>query len=415
MELEKIKKYFKILQENQKINKRKKNKTKNSLIKKNIDIYQHTNINTDTNINVNILNNLEYDEYIRELNDIKFEKTELLYKTYDDITSRIFDEINNVDISKYILPSDHIDCVVTGGGLRGYYIYGSLMLLKKMIDNSIVKVRKFIGFSAGAFLSIFIFSGINPKIIRNINDFALVNNSNFPIDKIMLKVCWELLPENIHELINGKVTILVSKSIFAGKRDVYIDKFESKIHLMKVLHATSYIPFVTTNKFKGVDIDGVRYYDGVFSSKNIINFNNDLPQLVFETNDVNYELSSTFSFKDKFPEFIILKGLIQFEKFIDNIKDNKHHENKFFPFKWIESIDNINLPKSNLPKSNLQEPNSSKPNTDISEKDKIINQYDKNYDHMTLKKKKQKGRYLHEGGLLFLLMVSELFFYIFKK
>ena len=176
---------------------------------------------------------------------------------------------------------------------------------------------------------------------------------------------------------------------------------------MKVLHATSYVPFITTNKFKGVDINGQRYYDGAFSSKNIVNFNNDIPQLVFETIDVNYDLSSTFSFNDKFPEFIVLKGLIEFEKFICNIKENKHGDNKKFPFRWIESVDKINLFVSNM---NLLDKNNKK--STIQKKDYSN---DLCYDHINFKKKVERNKYIHDGGLFFLLAVSEFFFHILKK
>jgi len=281
-------------------------------------------------------------DYIIEIINLKFKGINILKKEYNNTATKIFELIKLKDTEKLKLPSDYFDCIVLGGGLKGYYVYGSLILLKKMMEDGVIKIRKFIGISAGAFLSVFIFSNIDPKIIININKFAIKNNSTYTIDKIMLKICWELLPNNIHELINGKVSILISKSLLAKNREQYIDNFDSKLHLMQVLHATCYFPFVTTNNFKGVSIKGSRYYDGVFSNYNPTTFENDIPQLVFHTMDVDYPLKNTINFNDLFPEIIITRGLLEFEKFIKNLKKNKFEQNKKIPIKWIDTFEKIN-------------------------------------------------------------------------
>ena len=264
-----------------------------------------------------------------------------------------------------------------------------------MIDIGKIKIRKFIGVSAGAFLSIFVLSGLDLNIIRNINDFALKNNSKYPIDKIMIKICWELLPDNIHEIINGKLSILISKSVMSNKRQKYINKFKSKIHLLKVLHASSYIPGITSNNFNGINIDGERYFDGSFSNFTPIKFNNNLPQLIFQTWNVDYSISNTFSFKDQFPEFIIFKGLIEFEKFLINLEQNKFEENKIFPIKWIESINTINKYKKIKSISN--------------------NKYNHIKEYLILKKKTKMENNFIKIFLLFFLTIYEVIYLLSQK
>jgi hypothetical protein len=348
----------------------------------------------------------------------KFKSVHILKKDYDDITTNFFDNIKKKDVSKYILPSDYFDCIVLGGGIRGYYVYGSLILLKKMMDIGTIKIRKFIGTSAGAFLSVFIFSNIDPKIIRNVNNFAIKNNLEFSIDKIMLKACWELLPDNIHELINGKVTILISKSLLSKEREQYIDHFDSKLHLMQILHASSYIPFLTTSNFRGISIKGERYFDGIFSNNNPTNFDNDIPQLVFHTWDVDYPLASTLNFNDNFPELIIMRGLLEFEKFIKNLENHKYHENKKIPIKWIDTLDKIHsLTQSNKKKKSVMnetnnetelldnETNSSK----IIKTKKYRNKF---YNHLkeynNFKKNVESNRNINKILLIFFLTISEI-------
>ena len=365
--------------------------------------------------NANIIND---HDYIIQIVNTKFDSEDLLNKKYDDIVSNIFDTIKNYDVSNLSLPSEHFDCIVNGGGIKGYYVYGSLIILKKMMDLNKIKIRKFIGHSAGAFLSVFIFSGLDPIIIRNFNDFALKNNSKFHVDKILLKAFWELMPENIHELINGKVSIVISTPLMSKQRHLMIDKFNSKLHLMQILHATSYIPFLTTDTFKGVNIGGERYYDGGFSNISFVNFKNDIPQLVFNTWDVEYSLSKTFSFKDKFPEYIILKGTIEFEKFINNIGEKNFEENKLFPIKWIESLKNIKKYKrenSNLVK--LSKKNSNSHIETIKSEQMLKSSYGHNHiaEYNDFKKKSKINNQMQKIITIFFLTLAELFSMLLKK
>ena len=319
-----------------------------SEIMKNEILNSKTNdIDLENNATVNNNNSTNEHEYILKIVNLKYRSTNKLFKKYNDYSSKIFESIKNHNIEKYVLPAKEIDCLVLGGGLKGYYVFGSLLLLKKMIDSGKIKVRKFIGISAGAFLSVFLFSNLDPQIIRNLNDFAIKNNSHYAIDHIMLKACWELLPENIHELINGKITILVSKGPLLNNKEKYIDHFESKLHLLQVLHASSFIPFITSKNYSGVSIKGEKYFDGAFSNYNPTNYSNDIPQLVFHTSQVNYSLSNTINFKDQMPELIILKGLLEFEKFIINHLKNKTYKNDEYPIKWIDP--NIKDENTNLP------------------------------------------------------------------
>ena len=211
-----------------------------------------------------------------------------------------------------------------------------MIILRKMIMENKIKIRKIIGLSAGAFMAVFIASCLPTKSIRNLHDFALINRKKHSIDNILLKACWEIYPENIHELINGKIKILISKATYTKTEEVYIDKFESKLHLMLVQHASCFIPLITSNNIKGININGHTYFDGGFVNYSPIIKNNDKSQLVFYTHDVDYKYS--FNFKDTCIELIILKGAIEFEKFIKQLMNNKS-DIKNIPIKWINKSD----------------------------------------------------------------------------
>jgi hypothetical protein len=135
---------------------------------------------------------------------------------------------------------------------------------------------------------------------------------------------------------------------------VIIDNFESKEHLLKVLHATSFIPFFTSNDTNGVNINDRTFYDGAFTNNLPLNISNDIPKLVFITSKVEYTHSYMFKILDRCPELLILRGAIEIEKFIKYLKiSDKLPSNKKIPIEWVTSIKHSNkLSKTNS--DNLQ-------------------------------------------------------------
>ena len=211
-----------------------------------------------------------------------------------------------------------------------------------MIELNQINIRYFTGVSSGAYVSLFTILNIPVKNIRNMYEFARKNKHRHDLNKIFSKICEHILPSNVHELCVGKLRILVSKFTLKGLRPVIIDKFESKEHLIKILHATSFIPFLTTSEFNGVKIDGEQYFDGAFTNNTPIIYEHDLPQLVFNTPSVNYSNSYAFKIIDSNPEKLIVSGAIDIEKFInlinsDNLDNLTNKEIKLFPFKWLPS------------------------------------------------------------------------------
>jgi len=289
----------------------------------------------------NIVNNITTDEY--------YNNEEILKKSFDDITTKILDNIEDIDVSELKFPKKKFDCVFMGGGLKGYYLFGAIIILRKMINNKQIKIRNFICVSIGALAAVFLLSGISIHKMRNIYEFAR-NNNKYDLNKITLKVCDELLPDNVHELCNGRVKILVSKLTLTGMKQEIISKFKSKKDLLGIIHATSCIPYFTNKNILGVKINDNIYYDGAFTNNLPILKNNDIPQLIFHTNNVEYTHNYIFNTNDKCPELLILRGVIEMEKFIKQLSSNDSHNkdilnvNKNIPIEWI----NKNIEKTNV-------------------------------------------------------------------
>jgi len=283
--------------------------------------------------NIKEQNNNDNDKYVNE---------DIISTSFNDISYKLLENIDKIDVSELKFPTKEFDCILSGGGFKGYYLFGAAQILKKMIKNKQIKIRKYIGVSIGAIVSVFLLSDIPIHIIRNIYEFARHNNK-YDLNQITIKACQKILPENIHELCNNKIKILVSELTFKGMVPVYIEKFNSKEHLLKVIQATCYIPYLTSTTISGVKIDDKIYYDGAFTNNVPIIKNNDIPQLVFHTRNVEYKKWYMFNTKDKCPELLILRGAIEMERFIKhlyNIEVNKKNSSddskiKNIPIEWI--------------------------------------------------------------------------------
>ncbi len=267
-----------------------------------------------------------------------FENEDIIGTSFNDISYKFLDIIDKMDVSELSFPVKEFDIVFTGGGLKGYYNFGAAEILKKMLNNKQIKIRHYIGVSVGAYVAVFLLLGISIHTIRNVYEFARCNKKKHDLNKIILKACDKLLPDNVHEICNGKVKIMVSELTIKGMVPVIIEHFESKEHLLKVLHATSFIPFFTSNDTSGVEINGRTFYDGAFTNNLPLNLSNDIPKLVFLTSKVEYAHSYMFKILDRCPELLILRGAIEIEKFIKYLAiTNKIPSGKKIPIEWVTS------------------------------------------------------------------------------
>jgi len=244
----------------------------------------------------------------------------------ETLTYTILEYIENIDIRHNILQEKHFDCIISGGGLKGYYIFGICKILKKMHDEKLINVRKYVCVSAGAIIMTYLLC--NVPMIHSIQMYHDLKGSTVDLHSTVIESMNKLLPENAHKLCNGRIHIVVSKITLLGFEKIIVTNFTSKQHLINVLSAAIFLPYVTSNNISGILIDNNRYFDGWFNGNIPYINDNDIPQLVIETHNVDYNSKHTFSLTDNCPELLIIKGAIEMEQFINN----KHIS--FLPIKW---------------------------------------------------------------------------------
>ena len=279
------------------------------------------------------------DDLNKLINDY-FVNKDIILSYSDDVSYRFIDVINKIDVTKFKMPVKEFDVVIAGGGLKGYYNFGACEILKKMIKNNQIKIRYYTGVSSGAYVALFTLLDISLQAIRNMYEFGRLNTHKHDLNKILSKICEHILPDNVHELLNGKLKVLISKLTLKGLKPVIVDNFKSKEHLIKVLNASSFIPLITTSEYNGIEIDNNKYFDGAFTNNTPVIIKHDFPQLLFNTSSVVYSSLYSFSIKDSNPELLIVRGAIDMEKFILSF-EKKDTEIKNIPIEWIPAENNI--------------------------------------------------------------------------
>ena len=174
----------------------------------------------------------------------------------------------------------------------------------------------------------------NVPLIYSITMYHDIQNTQKDLHTVIIESMDKLLPENAHEMCNGKLHIMLSRMTIWGFEKVIINYFKSRQHLLDVLSASIFLPGFTSQNVTGILIENERYFDGWFHSNIPINKNNDLPQLVIETHNVNYDSKHIFTMTDNCPELLIIKGAIEMEQFLNN----KHISS--LPLKWYKNNKN---------------------------------------------------------------------------
>ena len=279
-------------------------------------------------------------EDLNKLINDYFINKDIILSYSDDVSYRFIDVINKIDVTKFKIPEKEFDIVIAGGGLKGYYNFGACEILKKMIKNNQIKIRYYTGVSSGAYVALFTLLNISLQTIRNMYEFGRLNTDKHDLNKILSKICEHILPDNVHELCNGKLKVLISKLTLKGLKPIIIDNFKSKEHLIKVLNASSFIPLITTSEYNGIEIDNNKYFDGAFTNNTPVMIKHDFPQLLFNTTSVVYSSLYSFSIKDSNPELLIVRGAIDMEKFFLSF-EKKDSGIKNIPIEWIPAEHNI--------------------------------------------------------------------------
>jgi hypothetical protein len=186
-------------------------------------------------------------------------------------------------------PRTEIDIVISGGGLKGYFMTGCSAVLKHELKKQNISIRRIAGASAGAWCGLFMltdFSTANWLETYYLSQERLHLTMHESYNE-MWPWIESHLPENAYQICSGRLFISVTEVTWCGFRNRIISEFSSNRDLFDACLASSTVPYISlpTAMMKFRDmwvIDG-----GVTDNTPIFK---DLPHrvLVFRLSDVFY-------------------------------------------------------------------------------------------------------------------------------
>ena len=180
--------------------------------------------------------------------------------------------------------SNKTDIAFAGAGFMGMYHVGATKciatiapdLLQQRIGGTsaggpVKNCRHFTNlFDTGALQGVFLMAKVPfEDMARNIVDLALISskqllttlNPTFNLSKLMREGMEEMLPDDIHLLVQDR--LLVSMTKVWDRSNLVVNKFSSKAELLDALQGTSFVPFMCgllPPRFKGSLV-----FDGFFT------------------------------------------------------------------------------------------------------------------------------------------------------
>ena len=231
-----------------------------------------------------------------DLDDDNNEETMLVYPVEEDIS---------------------IDVVLSGGGLKGYFMVGAGNILQKELDKRKMKIARIAGASAGSWAGMFMLTGVSSEAWIE-TYFA---NQIRP-GSTLLEAYQELwpqvravLPQDAYKQCSGRLFISLTKVTIWGVENVMISEFSSNEDLFNCCCASSTIPYMSIPRWFWY-FRGEPYLDGGLTNNTPVFPNGERRQLVFRLYEVEYPWRQMLTPIDTCIETLVLRGAILMSRFL---------------------------------------------------------------------------------------------------
>lgn len=208
--------------------------------------------------------------------------------------------------------AEDVDIVVSGGGLKGYFVTGAAAVLA---STPHLRPVRFAGASAGAWCAAFMACELDTMAWVNTFHSTRMHMAD---GKHILEAykCFanDILPADAHLRCNGRVFISVSVLTWTGLRNLIVSEFLSREDLIAACIASSNIPFITARGF-GDRFRGHVAFDGGPTNNTPVFTDGARRQIVFRLGEVPYSISSSVSPTDPCIEALVLRGAMQMSRF----------------------------------------------------------------------------------------------------
>ena len=250
-----------------------------------------------------------------------------LLTTVDDSVSSFKPSPSLADLRRPAGKMEEIDIVVSGGGLKGYFLIGARHVLERQLSSRGLAVRRFAGASAGAFSAMFMAIGLTSADWLKTYTFTRMameaGHSSRVLEayreQILPWLCNQL-PADAYKRCSGRcfisITVLGDGRSGWIPHNIIVSEYTSNEDLLNACFASSCIPFVVERTL-GPRFRGMRVIDGGLTNNTPTFGDGARRQLVIRLEHVPYDLFATAFPSDPCIESLALSGALLMARFLE--------------------------------------------------------------------------------------------------
>lgn len=186
-------------------------------------------------------------------------------------------------------PAAEIDIVISGGGLKGYFVTGCSHVLLKELNRQNIAVNRIAGASAGAWVGLFMLTGFGTEnwmetYYKCKERMSMTMHEAYDDIWPWVNSC---LPEDAYKICSGRLFISVTEVSWFGFKNHMISEYSSNRDLFDACLASSTVPFLSLPHFCR-EFRGMWVIDGGVTNNTPVFLDHVRRQLVFRLSDVFY-------------------------------------------------------------------------------------------------------------------------------
>ena len=233
------------------------------------------------------------------------------------LSKKILKNLSKVNVSEYTNYGD-VDLVIGGGGFFGYYVIGIDRIIKKLHRFDKINVVRYAGTSVGSITCVLMVCSVPTNKVIEIYEHVKNKHNYFDLLAEELR---KVLPSNAYELCSGKVFISITYFTWFGLKNIIVSNYKDNDDLISACMSSSCMPFFVTNRFF-YKFRNLYTLDGCLTNNTAFFLDNKRKQIVVKPNSVFYYKRLMVAPLDDSIEGLIVKGAIEFDKFLRNENHN---------------------------------------------------------------------------------------------